>query len=103
MPAPKHAWAVMFERIMETLESVEWYGAFHDEDRAWLLLLNLCDDLHPISPVHLPSRDQAIAIMRRLQRDAKIRRECDGTNYEQIAQRYRLTTRQIRRITKRST
>ena len=99
MPAPKHAAAVMMERIMETLTSVEWCGAIGDEERAWMLLLNLSDVLHPISPVHVPSRGQIVDIVRRIERDAQIRREFNGTNYETLAQRYRLTPRQIRRIT----
>ena len=101
MPAPKHAAAVMMERIMETLTSVEWCGAIGDEERAWMLLLDLSDVLHPISPVHVPSRDQIVEFVRRIERDAQIRREFNGANYEALARHYRLTTRQIRRITKR--
>ena len=101
MPEAKHAAAVAYGSLLETLGSVEWCKAFDDEDRAWLLLLNLSDVLAPLSPVHIPTRRRIVELARRLERDEAIRREFDGTNYEELARAYRLTARQVRRITKR--
>ena len=101
MAESKHAAAVMFAALLDTLQSVRWLGETDNAERAWLLLLDLSDALAPISPVHVPTRAQIADLARRLERDADIRREFDGTNYAELAERHRLTSRQIRRITKR--
>ena len=101
MPKPKHAEIAIWESLLDTLTSVEWCRTFDDEDRAWLLLLDLADRLHPISPIVIPSRRQITELAARLERDAAIAATFDGRNYDALAREHRLTTRQVRRIVER--
>ena len=94
----KQAAPVMLESIMGTLTSVGWCKAFDDEDRAWLLLLDLCEALHPLGAITVPPRSRVVELAQRLERDEEIRREFNGRNYEELAVRYRMTVRHIRDI-----
>ena len=96
--ATRQAITTMARAIVRTLSAPEWISTLDVEERAWLLLLDLCEAMHPLGAVSVPSRDQVIRIAARIERDAAIRREFDGRNYEALAAQYRLTTRQIRRV-----
>ena len=94
----KQAAAVMAQSLLTTLTSVEWCKAFDEEDRAWLLLLDLCDALHPLGAVTVPSRARVVEMLKRMERDEEIRRAFDGRNYAELATRHRMTVRTIRTI-----
>ena len=84
--------------LLRTLGSPEWAAAGDNDERAWLLLLDLCAALHPLGPFTVPPRERLIAQVRRLDRDARIRSEFNGRNHDALAMRHRLTVRQVRRI-----
>ena len=94
----KRAVGVMAGSLSQTLHSPQWRAAADNDERAWLLLSGLCAALHPLGPFTVPSQAQLHALVRRLDRDARIRREFTGHNHDALAARYRLTARQIRRI-----
>ena len=88
--------------VVKTMESREWMAAALDEDkRAELLLFNLCEALHPFGAVTIPSRHQALDLAERLRRDEDIWLQFDGRNYDELAERYGLAPRHLRRIVER--
>lgn len=96
---PPKAAVAMAEAIELTMASPAWAGALGDDDaRAWMLLEALCERLHPIAPVDVPSVGSLRAAADRPGRDQAIRRDFDGRNYAVLARRHRLSTRQVRRI-----
>ena len=88
----------MADSILTTLASERYAKAADDEDRSWVLLLELCDALHPLGPIVVPHRSRVVELAHRLERDEEIRREFDGRNYEALAERHGLTTRRVRDI-----
>ena len=94
----KRAAAVMAKTIAATLESQAWREAGDDDRRAWLMLLNLCDVLHPLGTFTVPPRWRVVELVQRLERDAEIRAAFNGKNYDELATRYRMTPRHIRDI-----
>ena len=93
--------ATMARAIVRTLSAPEWVSTLDAEERAWLLLLAICEAIHPLGAVSVPSRDELIRIATRIDRDAQIWTEFDGRNYAELAVRHGLTTRQVRRIVER--
>ena len=92
----------MAAAIVRTLESPEWAAEVpHPEQRAWTMMLAVCEALHPLGPVTIPSRDQVEQLVERIERDQEIYAHFDGRNYDELAARYRLTSRQVRRIVER--
>ena len=91
----------MARRLLATLASEQFAKAIDDDQRAWLLLLDLCDALHPLGAVTVPPRARVVALVRRIERDAAICAGFDGRNYAALAREHRLTTRQVRRIIER--
>ena len=69
-----------------------------DEERAWMVMLALCDELHPFGPVTVPSAGAVETLARRIERDEAICGNFDGRNYDELAATHGLTTRQVRRI-----
>lgn len=94
----KQAPAVMARSLLATLTSETYLEAEDDEQRAWLLLLDLCDVLHPLGAFTVPPRWRVMHLVQRLERDAEIRAAFNGRNYDELATRYRMTPRHIRDI-----
>ena len=88
--------------IERTMRSMDWMLAFNDEEaRADMLLEALHEELHPLGPVQVPSVHMLHEAAGRHDRDAEILGEFDGHNYQTLARRHRLSTRQVRRIVER--
>ena len=99
MSSPMRAPAAMAAAIVRCMESPAWAAAVADPDeRAWLMLRALCEELHPLGAVSVPSVPQLRAFLERDDRDAAIRAGFDGRNYDELARRFRLSSRQVRRI-----
>lgn len=97
-PPPK-AVVAMAAAIERTLGSLPWLRALGDDDqRGWLLLEALCEELHPLGPVAAPSVASLRVAAARRGRNDEIRERFDGRNYRELARRHRLSTRQVRRI-----
>ena len=95
---PRAAFAMM-TAIDRTVGSEAWVReVFDDEERKWMLLEALCEELHPLGAVAAPH----VALLReavgRRGRNEEIRAAFDGRNYRELARRHRLSTRQVRRI-----
>ena len=91
--------ALMAEALWRTLHSVEWIAAVGNyEEQVALLLVEICDALDGGRPIYLPDGVSVREMLARGERDAKIRAAFDGTNYLQLANRFDLSTRQVRRI-----
>ena len=100
MTAPTmRAPAAMAAAIVRCMDSPEWAAAVADPDeRAWLLLRALCEELHPLGAVSVPSEHALRRFLDRGDRDEAIRAGFDGRNYDELARRFRLSQRQVRRI-----
>ena len=94
----KQAAVVMARSLLATLTSEAYLDADDDERRAWLLLLDLCDVLHPLGAFTVPPRRRVVHLVQRLERDEEIRRAFNGKNYDELATRHRMTPRRIRDI-----
>ena len=68
--------------------------------QAELVVVALCDTLHGRG-VYVPSGDSVRSGLLRHARDRRIRAEFDGRNHAELAQRYNLTPRTVRRILER--
>ena len=90
--------AAMARTILRAIRSPAWLSIIDDEERAWTLMLSLCDELHPFGPVMIPSRPTVEDLARRIERHETICRDFDGRNYAELARAHGLTTRQVRRI-----
>jgi len=89
----------MAAAIVRTMDSIEWGCAVLDPDeRGWLLMEALCEELHPLGPIAFPSVARLRETTGRRRRDENIRESFDGRNYRELARRHRLSTRQVRRI-----
>ena len=89
----------MAAAIERTLGSPAWLRALGDDDeRGWILLEALCEELHPLGAAAAPSVANLREAAGRLGRNEEIRDGFDGRNYRALARRHRLSTRQIRRI-----
>ena len=85
--------------IERTMGTPAWARSLFDEDeRGWLLLAELCSSLHPLGLFTLPPVGKLRRDSERRIRDAAIVRDFDGGNWRQLATRYRLSSRQVRRI-----
>jgi len=89
----------MADAIMRTMDSAEWAAAVVDtEERAWMLMEALCEELHPLGPIDVPSVHRLREAADRPIRNRAIREEFNGGNYREVARRHRLSVRQVRRI-----
>lgn len=73
-----------------------------DEERAWIVAMSICDELHPLGPLVVPARGSAEDHLAREVRDASIWEEFDGRNYQALAAKHRLSEMQVRRIVERA-
>ena len=93
MVSPGTAKARLIEgAISLTLASPEWAGAGDDASRSRLLTAAVLDALDTHSPTAL-----AVAYARVL-RDRRIRDAFDGANHRDLARRFDLDVRHVRRI-----
>ena len=72
-----------------------------EEERAWIIAMSICDELHPLGPVILPPRTSAEEHLGRAVRDRSIWEEFDGRNYAELAAKHRLTVKHVRHIVER--
>ena len=77
----------------------EWNATFDHMERAWIGLKAISRAVRPLGDVTVPSEGQVEELVARHERDEAIRGEFNGRNYEALAEKHRLTVRQIRRIT----
>ena len=83
----------------ELMRSAEWLTAFgSDEERLVMLLETLCDSLDGPRSAYIPDSGSVRASIERLQRDIAVRAAFDGQNHQALARRFRMSTRQVRRI-----
>ena len=89
---------IMARSFLRTMHRPSWTAAaLVPEARAWMLLLDLTEALHPLGTVTIPST----ALIRRIARDESIRQQFRGHNHDALAREYGLSSRQIRRIVER--
>lgn len=88
----------MARSLVATLGSDAYRRAGDDDERAYLLLLDLCEQLHPLGVFTVPSRWQLVEEVKRLVRDEQIRAAFDGRNYAALAYRHGLSERRVRSI-----
>lgn len=88
----------MARSLVATLGSAAYGEARDDDERAYVLLLDLCEHLHPLGVFTVPSRWQIVEDVMRLARDAEIRAAFNGRNYADLARRYSLSERRVRAI-----
>ena len=91
----------MADTIRRAMSTPQWYEQPQPEARAWLLLMALCEALHPLGAVSVPSPDQVDVLTDRMLRDEAIWQAFDGRNYAELAAKHHLTERQVRRIVER--
>ena len=97
MTVPKAVLAIA--TALDRVTSDRAYLETLDEDeRQWMVIEGLCEDLHPLGPVQFPSVHMLRDVVDRPARDAAIRREFDGRNYQALARKYKRSERQVRRI-----
>lgn len=84
--------------ILRGLRDPESLRVTGDEERAWIVAMSICDELHPFGPVILPRRTSAEQHLERAVRDQAIWEEFDGRNYAELAAKFRLTVKHVRRI-----
>lgn len=87
--------------ILRGLRDPALLRATDEEERAWIIAMWICEELHPFGPVILPPRASAEEHLVRAARDQSIWEEFDGRNYADLAAKHRLTIRQVRRIVER--
>ena len=96
---PMRVPALMALAVHRAMSAPEWARAVGDPDeRAWLLVRALCEELHPEGAFQVPSVFALEAWLERDDRNERIRTEFDGSNYDVLARRNRLSKRQVRRI-----
>ena len=99
MPQDSVTMALIGAAFWEVMRSPEWLTAFgNEEERVALLLETMCDTLDGPRSAYIPDSGSVRASIERLQRDAGIRAAFDGQNYDSLAQQYRMSPRQVRRI-----
>ena len=96
---PKPVTRELRAAIAGALASGDWRRASDDAARVEVLLFAILDPLHWLSPVNAPHPNRVRLADRRERRNAKIRAAFNGRNYRELSEKFRLTTRQIRRIT----
>ena len=90
--------AIVVRSLIRAQSLPAWHATLDPVARAWIAMTILSDALHPLGEFTMPSiRVIEDAIDRGLRNQA-IWRAFDGRNYDCLAARYGLTTRQIRRI-----
>ena len=97
----KTVMAALLAGIVRGLRHPDMPGTNEAEERAWLIALAICDEMHPLGPSVIPSRDHAGALLKREERDDEIWQDFSGDNYGELAARWGLTERQVRRIVER--
>ncbi len=95
--------AAAAEALRRGLASPAFGAALGDDDdeRVWLLLRALCEELHPLGPCAWPSAQGLARRLGRAERDARLRADFDGRNHRALARREGLSVRQVRRIVDR--
>ena len=91
--------ALLAEALWRTMSSPDWHRALGDDlARTELVLVAVCDALHPCGAVSLPRGATVLEALERPARNAEIRAAFRGDNHRELARRYSLSVRQIRRI-----
>ena len=93
--------AVMARSVLRTLSSPEFIRTLDREARAYQVVADLCDAMHPLGTVSVPSRAQLEQRADRRIRDDAIWREFDGRNYAELAEEHGLTVKHVRYIVER--
>lgn len=93
--------ATILQAVRRTIGSPQWLRDVDPDRRAWLMLHAVCEALHPLGAVIVPSRVQIEQVVARQMRDQAIWDGFDGRNYEALARKHHLTSRQVRRIVER--
>ena len=98
-PEVPAAVAVLADAVWRTLASPDWARALGDDlARTELLVLAVCDALHPCGTMAFPRGATVRAALERPARNALIRSAFRGDNHRELAARHGLSVRQIRRI-----
>ena len=87
--------------ILRGIRDPEWHRVTGDEERAWIVVMSICEELHPFGPVILPPRAAAEEHLVRAVRDRSIWEEFDGRNYAELAAKHNLEPRTVRTIVER--
>ena len=99
VPEVPAAVAVLADALWRTMSSPDWAKALGDDlARTELLLVAICDALHPCGAVSVPRGATVLAALERPARNAEIRAAFRGDNHRELARRYGLSSRHIRRI-----
>ena len=101
----------MHETIDRVIERAVAEALRDAERRGWLrepphnlaraIVRAVCDELHPLGRIAVPSAAHIDAAQNLRDRDRRIRETFDGHNHLALAMRFQLSTRQIRRIVER--
>ena len=87
-------------RVMGT---PEWLAALGDDyQRALLLVTALCDALHELGLERVPSGEAVRQALDKHLRKQRIVAEFNGTNHRELARRYGISARTVRRIVERA-
>ena len=93
--------AVMARSVLRTLSSPEFIRTFDREAQAYQVVAGLCEAMHPLGTISVPSRAQLEQRADRRVRDDAIWREFDGRNYAELAEKHGLTVKHVRYIVER--
>ena len=91
--------AVMAEAVSRVQHSPDWLAAFGDNNaRTELLVHALCDALHPWGAISVPAASSVRAVFERRERDRRMLAEFTGHNHRELARKFGLSVRHVRRI-----
>ena len=86
------------EGVLAALRSPAWGAAASDEERKRVIVVSLCEALHPLGQRIFPSAKTVDRYFETLDRNTRIWSEFDGRNYEDLAARYGLSPRTVRMV-----
>ena len=85
--------------VYDTITSPPWLAAIGDDyARSLLLIIAICDNLHAQGIERVPSGPAVEQLLDKHVRNQQIIDEFNGRNYQELAQRYRISARTVRRI-----
>ena len=87
--------------VDDTINDLRWQATLDQDERKVMLVEAVCRELHPLGQVQVPSVQVLREAADRQDRDEAIRHDFDGSNYQALARRHRLSQRQVRRIVDR--
>ena len=100
MSGALHANALLIAQAAQAcMRSPQWLRAIDDDhERVWLMVEAVCDVLHRHGIRGIPSQAELRHEIDRAARDMAIIQGFDGRNYDALASKHHITTRQVRRI-----